>query len=155
MLAVPPGQVTQAVEAALDAGYRHIDTAYIYLNEEAVGAGIRNWLEKTGKSRGEIFVVTKLPMIGMNEGGVEKFLKKSLEKLQLGYVDLYLVHGPVGVIVRRRDFLGHFSGSLWTLVSSSFRLGYIYILTFLFIFIWDFFLDNLDSLVTPFCIWDF
>ncbi|XP_037781947.1 1,5-anhydro-D-fructose reductase-like [Penaeus monodon] len=79
-------------------GYRHIDTAYIYLNEEAVGAGIRNWLEKTGKSRGEIFVVTKLPMIGMNEGGVEKFLKKSLEKLQLGYVDLYLVHGPVGVI---------------------------------------------------------
>ncbi|ROT64483.1 hypothetical protein C7M84_017575 [Penaeus vannamei] len=90
----PPDQVTQAVEAALDAGYRHIDTAYNYLNEEAVGAGIRNWLEKTGKSRGEIFV---LPMIGMYEGGVEKFLKKSLEKLQLGYVDLYLVHAPIGM----------------------------------------------------------
>nr|XP_027206724.1 aldose reductase-related protein 2-like [Penaeus vannamei] len=94
----PPDQLTRAVEAALDAGYRHIDTAYNYLNEEAVGAGIRNWLEKTGKSRGEVFVVTKLPMNGMYEGGVEKFLKKSLEKLQLGYVDLYLVHGPVGVI---------------------------------------------------------
>lgn len=52
--------MTQAVEAALDAGYRHIDTAYNYLNEEAVGAGIRNWLEKTGKSRGEVFVVTKV-----------------------------------------------------------------------------------------------
>lgn len=54
----------------------------------------------------------QLPMNGMHEGGVEKFLKKSLEKLQLGYVDLYLVHGPVGVIVRRRDFLDHFFGSL-------------------------------------------
>ncbi|XP_042869602.1 aldo-keto reductase family 1 member B10-like [Penaeus japonicus] len=97
MLGVPLEQVTQAVEAALDAGYRHIDTAYNYLNEEAVGAGLRNWLEETGKSRSEVFVVTKLPMIGMYEGGVEKFLKKSLEKLQLGYVDLYLIHLPVGM----------------------------------------------------------
>lgn len=64
----PPDQVTQAVEAALDAGYRHIDTAYNYLNEEAVGAGIRNWLEKTGKSRGEIFVVTKVREAGGRQG---------------------------------------------------------------------------------------
>ncbi|XP_042869596.1 aldo-keto reductase family 1 member A1-like [Penaeus japonicus] len=99
----PPEQVTQAVEAALDAGYRHIDTAYNYLNEEAVGAGLRNWLAKTGKNRSEVFVVTKLPMIGMHEGGVEKFLKRSLKKLQLDYVDLYLVHGPVGLIGKDED----------------------------------------------------
>ncbi|XP_042869604.1 aldose reductase-related protein 2-like [Penaeus japonicus] len=113
----PPEQVTQAVEAALDAGYRHIDTAYNYLNEEAVGAGLRNWLEKTGKSRSEVFVVTKLPMIGMYEGGVEKFLKKSLEKLQLGYVDLYLVHLPIGM-------KGKHDNDVFPTVDGKFNLDY-------------------------------
>ncbi|CAL4076473.1 unnamed protein product [Meganyctiphanes norvegica] len=100
----PPEEVAIAVETALDAGYRHIDTAYNYLNEEAVGKGIHAWMNKAkgaskiinGAVRKEIFVVTKLPMIGMYAGGIEEYLRKSLKKLQLDYVDLYLVHSPIG-----------------------------------------------------------
>lgn len=85
------------MEAALEAGYRHIDTAFLYLNEEAVGVGLHRWLKSSGTDRSNVFVVTKLPMNGMYAGGVEKFLKKSLAALQLSYVDLYLIHLPVGV----------------------------------------------------------
>jgi len=100
----PPAEVTTAVEAALDAGYRHIDTAYLYLNEEAVGEGIHAWMNKTkgasrivnGAVRKDIFVVTKLPMIAMYDGGVEEYLRKSLKKLNLDHVDLFLIHGPIG-----------------------------------------------------------
>jgi len=99
----PPAEVTAAVEAALDAGYRHIDTAYNYLNEDAVGKGIHAWINKSkGASkkeaalRKEVFIVTKLPMIGMYAGGVEEYLKKSLKNLQQNYVDLFLIHYPIG-----------------------------------------------------------
>lgn len=94
----PPEELSAAVEAALDAGYRHIDTAYNYLNEEAVGKGIHDWMNKAtaAQPRKDIFVVTKLPMIGMYAGGVEEYLRKSLKKLNLDYVDLFLIHHPVG-----------------------------------------------------------
>lgn len=49
-----------AVETALDEGYRHIDTAYMYRNEEKVGEGLHKWLKKTGKPRSEVFVVSKV-----------------------------------------------------------------------------------------------
>ncbi|KAL7638636.1 UNVERIFIED_CONTAM: hypothetical protein RMT77_011208 [Armadillidium vulgare] len=91
-----PGEVAKAVEVALDNGYRHIDTAYTYLNEEEVGNGIHSWLKK-GNKREDIFVVTKLPMIGMNANSVERFMNLSLKKLNLPYVDLYLIHVPFGL----------------------------------------------------------
>ncbi|KAB7495948.1 Aldo-keto reductase family 1 member B10, partial [Armadillidium nasatum] len=90
-------EVEKAVEFAFDCGYRHVDTAYNYKNEEEVGRGIKNWLKKTGSKREDLFIVTKLPMIGMYQGGVEKFLRMSLKKLGLGYVDLYLIHAPIGM----------------------------------------------------------
>ncbi|XP_045615067.1 1,5-anhydro-D-fructose reductase [Procambarus clarkii] len=93
----PADEVAAAVEVALEAGYRHIDTAFLYLNEDSVGAGLHRYLEKSGTPRDKVFVVTKLPLHGMYAGGVEKFLKKSLEALKLSYVDLYLIHLPVGV----------------------------------------------------------
>lgn len=86
-------EMANAVESALKAGYRHIDTAYNYLNEEAVGEGIRQW----GGDRKDLFVVTKLPLHAMSGGSVERFLKLSLAKLQLDYVDLYLIHCPIGL----------------------------------------------------------
>ena len=85
-----PGKVCEnAVLAALEAGYRHIDTAAIYGNEESVGAAIR----KSKVPRKEIFVVTKLWNSG--HGDVVAALGASLRRLKTDYVDLYLMHFPV------------------------------------------------------------
>lgn len=77
------------VRAALDTGYRHIDTAAFYGNEESVGKAIRD----SGLARGEIYVTTKL--WNSDHGNVEKAFERSLAKLKLDYVDLYLIHYPV------------------------------------------------------------
>lgn len=79
-----------SVKWALEAGYRHVDTAYAYGNEESVGKAIAD----SGIDRKEIFVVTKLPAeIKTREGAFEHF-NKSLEALGTGYIDLYLIHAP-------------------------------------------------------------
>ena len=78
-----------AVLTALEAGYRHIDTASMYGNEESVGAAIR----KSGIPREQIFVTTKL--WNSDHGNPERALETSLRKLQMDYVDLYLIHYPV------------------------------------------------------------
>lgn len=78
-----------AVLAALEAGYRHIDTAAMYGNEESVGAAVRT----SGIPRENIFVTTKL--WNSDHGNPERALDASLRKLKLDYVDLYLIHYPV------------------------------------------------------------
>jgi diketogulonate reductase-like aldo/keto reductase len=78
-----------AVLAALEAGYRHIDTAAMYGNEESVGAAIR----RSGIPRDRIFVTTKL--WNSDHGNPERALDASLRRLKLDYVDLYLIHYPV------------------------------------------------------------
>jgi diketogulonate reductase-like aldo/keto reductase len=81
-------QTEQAVEWALEAGYRHIDTAAFYKNEQSVGVAIK----RSGLPRDEIFVTTKLMPYKLNTAHE---LEESLEKLQLAYVDLYLIHWPM------------------------------------------------------------
>jgi diketogulonate reductase-like aldo/keto reductase len=78
-----------AVLAALEAGYRHIDTAAMYGNEESVGAAIR----MSGIPRENIFITTKL--WNSDHGNPARALDTSLRKLKLDYVDLYLIHYPV------------------------------------------------------------
>jgi diketogulonate reductase-like aldo/keto reductase len=77
------------VRAALDAGYRHIDTAAYYGNEESVGNAIRD----SGIGRDEIYLTTKL--WNSDHGNPERALERSLGKLKMDYVDLYLIHYPV------------------------------------------------------------
>lgn len=91
----PNGQETEdAVTAALDAGYRHIDSAARYANEEACGRAIRRWLEKTGTPREEVYVCSKLWDSDHGYEATFNALCLSLEKLGLDYLDLYLIHSP-------------------------------------------------------------
>ncbi|WAH36377.1 aldo/keto reductase [Alicyclobacillus dauci] len=82
----------QSVYDALMAGYRLIDTAASYLNEEAVGRA----LKRSGVSREEMFVTTKLWVQDTGYERTKKAFAKSLEQLQLDYLDLYLIHQPFG-----------------------------------------------------------
>ncbi|WP_312148409.1 aldo/keto reductase [Paenibacillus odorifer] len=82
----------QSVYDALMAGYRLIDTAAAYLNEEAVGRAIK----RSGVPRGEIFLTTKVWIQDAGYENTKKAFAKSLEKLQVDYLDLYLIHQPFG-----------------------------------------------------------
>ncbi|XP_076260205.1 1,5-anhydro-D-fructose reductase-like [Rhynchophorus ferrugineus] len=89
-----PKEVENAVKVALEVGYRHIDTAFNYNNEDSIGKAIREWLDSGKGKREDLFLTTKLPNFGNRPKDVERFLKMSLEKLQLSYIDLYLMHMP-------------------------------------------------------------
>lgn len=82
----------KAVEEALEAGYRMIDTAAAYMNEKAVGAAIR----ASGIPRGEIFVTTKLWVQDQGEEAALRAFDASMEKLGLDVLDLWLIHKPYG-----------------------------------------------------------
>ncbi len=88
----PQGAATRdAVSAALRAGYRHVDTARVYRNEADVGAAVLD----SGVPRSEVFVTTKLWNDDHGYDAALRAFDKSLERLGLDYVDLYLVHWPV------------------------------------------------------------
>lgn len=88
---VPPSQTAQVVAQALSVGYRHIDTAAAYRNEAGVGQAIR----ASGLDRSEVFVTTKCWNDDQGFEEAKQALRASLERLQLDYVDLYLIHWPV------------------------------------------------------------
>lgn len=82
----------QTVLTALKSGYRLIDTASLYLNESAVG----NAIKKSGIPREELFITTKLWVQDAGYENTKKAFQRSLDKLQLEYLDLYLIHQPLG-----------------------------------------------------------
>ena len=88
-----PEEIETVVTAALEIGYRHIDTAFNYNNEEAIGTVLRKWFANGGK-REDLFITSKLPHYGNRPSDVEKFIKLSLEHLGLDYLDMYLIHMP-------------------------------------------------------------
>lgn len=89
--AVGSDEATTAVTNAVSMGYRLFDTASSYRNEEEVGTGIRS----CGVAREEVFVTTKLWNTAQRLGNIEGAFSRSLERLGLSYVDLYLVHWPI------------------------------------------------------------
>ena len=86
---VPPAETQQAVEAALEAGYRHIDTAAAYRNESGVGAAIKS----SGIPREDLFITTKLR--NGEQAEARQAFDNSLRELGVDFVDLYLIHWPV------------------------------------------------------------
>lgn len=87
-------QLKTALNSALQLGYRHIDTAYVYGNEKAIGDVLKEWISQGKLKREDLFITTKLPGQGVHPDLVEQFMKQSLEALQVDYVDLYLIHFP-------------------------------------------------------------
>jgi len=87
-----PAECERSVHDAIDVGYRLLDTAASYGNEEAVGAAIRNH----GIDRGELFVTTKLWVQDASYEGAKAAFERSMNKLQLDHLDLYLIHQPYG-----------------------------------------------------------
>src|SRR5215217_1300576 len=82
----------QSVLDAIEVGYRLIDTAASYMNEEAVGQAIK----KSGVPREELFITTKLWVQDASYEGAKKAYEASLNRLGLNYLDLYLIHQPYG-----------------------------------------------------------
>lgn len=114
-------EVVQAVTAALDAGYRHIDTAAMYGNEGEVGEAIR----AHATPRSEIFVTTKVWSSDLANGRLQKSAEASLKRLQLDQVDLLLIHWPSRSVpfreqvlalcdAKRRGFAAHVGVSNFT-----------------------------------------
>ena len=91
-----PDQCEQAVLDAIATGYRLIDTAAAYMNEQAVGAAVK----KCGVPREELFITTKLWVQDASYEGAKKAIEISLQNLGLDYIDLYLIHQPMG------DYIG-------------------------------------------------
>ena len=87
------GQKESLIRAIMEVGYTHIDTAACYGNETEIGEALQECF-KQGKKREELYITTKLDNPDHNDA--EGALKKSLERLQLEYVDLYLIHWPSG-----------------------------------------------------------
>jgi 2,5-diketo-D-gluconate reductase A len=120
---VSPDDTQQAVELALEAGYRHIDTAAAYRNEGGVGAAI----EASGIPRAEIFVTTKLWNSQQGHDSTLAAFEQSRERLGVDYVDLYLIHWPVPTEGKALDTWRaferlHVDGQIRTIGVSNFRV---------------------------------
>lgn len=86
----PADVAEQAVKEAIETGYRHIDTAAVYGNEEAVGKGIKD----SGIKREDLFVTSKLWNTNRGYEQTKKAFQETLDRLQMDYLDLYLIHWP-------------------------------------------------------------
>lgn len=106
-----------SVEAALAAGYRHIDTAAAYGNEESVGAGIK----ASGVARDQIFLTTKLWNADHGYDATKAAIDRSLQKLGVDYVDLYLIHWPNPV--KFRDNWEEANAGSWKAMEEAYKDG--------------------------------
>ncbi|XP_064140888.1 aldo-keto reductase family 1 member C1-like isoform X2 [Loxodonta africana] len=94
---VPKSDAEEATKLAIDAGFRHIDSAYLYENEDKVGQAIRSKIADGIVKREDIFYTSKLWVTFLRPELVRPGLEKSLKKLQLDYVDLYIIHNPMAL----------------------------------------------------------
>ncbi|XP_014241221.1 uncharacterized protein LOC106661956 [Cimex lectularius] len=87
-------QLTRVLETALSTGYRLIDTATVYHNEEIIGKALQDLQKRLGIARSELFITSKLAPKDQGKDNVRQAVATSLRKLNLSYIDLYLIHWP-------------------------------------------------------------
>ncbi len=90
----PNDVAATAVATAIEAGYRHIDTAIAYDNESGVGKGLKNALKSTGIHRESIFITTKIPAEVKNYADAVRCIQESMDRLDAFHIDMMLVHAP-------------------------------------------------------------
>lgn len=98
--------VYNVLDTALSVGYRHIDTASCYRNEEDIGDALQKLYEKHGLTRSDLFITSKVPPKDMSFGQAKETCLKTLKDLQCDYVDAYLIHWP-GKAKLKPDDKGH------------------------------------------------
>jgi diketogulonate reductase-like aldo/keto reductase len=86
------------IKDAIECGYRHIDTARVYGNEQYIGVALQEIYQQKIVKREDLFICSKLWDSDKKEGGIEKALRSSLKQLQTNYLDLYLIHFPACLI---------------------------------------------------------
>ncbi|KAM5143955.1 aldo-keto reductase family 1 member C4-like [Callospermophilus lateralis] len=94
---VPNSKTIEATKIAIEAGFRHIDCAYVYQVEEEVGLAVRSKIEDGTVKREDIFYTSKLWSTFHHPNLVQSCLERSLKKLRFDYVDLYLIHFPIAM----------------------------------------------------------
>ncbi|XP_073180975.1 1,5-anhydro-D-fructose reductase-like isoform X1 [Lepidochelys kempii] len=111
-LQCPPDAAQEALQVALDAGYRHFDCAYFYQNEATIGAAFEKMLGEGRLKRDELYVVSKLWNSFHAPQDVKPAFLKSLTMLKLDYLDLYLMHSPMGFLNINEELMPQKDGLL-------------------------------------------
>lgn len=120
----PSGETAyRAVLEALRCGYRHIDTATAYGNEESVGEALKDYLEESGEKRENLFITTKLANPDHGYERAKAAIDKSLSALGLDYIDLYLIHWPNPIAFRSE--WREIDRECWRAMEEAYRAGKI------------------------------
>lgn len=137
---IPQQDTAKAVEAAVELGYRHIDTAQAYGNEEGVGEGVRH----CGLPREQIFVTDKVAAEAKSYASAAASIDESLHKMQLDYIDLMIIHSPQPWAEWRQSDKRYFDENreVWRALEDAYRAGKVRAIG-----VSNFLQDDLDSLL--------